>query len=383
MKQPPRLLVVLNGSLATPGHSVGGGDLVMLKFIRLSNLLPDVLIPISAQGHLAGQGKVFLTLRNLSLSTLGIIATFAARIIQALGQSLKHRTTYDIALAASPYAVDVLPVWFWRARRKGAVIYHIIPPRKAVNWATRIRFGLAALEQQITLRILRRACDFVVAGNEFTRAQLAPRLPGKPIYVLPAGFDAAAIDRVPLAKRDPNLACFIGRLVSQKGIFDLVQVMEGLRQTRPAMRLVIMGTGPEQPLLQAELERRQLRNVELAGFVTEAQKFARLREAAFFFFPSYEEGWGIALAEALYCGCRCVCYELPHYRSIFRDFPAYARLGDPEDFQRAVLAAGQGGPIPGQEEFIRQYDDPRIVAHLTDCLHAVAATSRKSSPPLP
>lgn len=368
---PLRLLVVLNGSLAAPGHSVGGGDLVMMKFIRLSRLQPDVIIPHSAKGHLRGQGKIYPTLRNLSLSTAGIIVTFLFRIAQTLWLSWRQRERYDIALAASPYAVDVLPVWFWRARRKGAVIYHLIPPRKAVNWSTRIRFGLAALEQRVTLRLLRRACDFIVAGNEHTRSQLALRLPDKPMFVLPAGFDAAAIDRVPPVPRNPDLACFIGRLVSQKGIFDLVQVMEGLRDSRPKLRLLLMGTGPEQEALRAEIQRRKLANIELAGFVTEEQKFARLREAAFFFFPSYEEGWGIALAEALYCGCRCICYELPHYRSIFGDYLAYARLGDPEDFRRAVLEAGAGGPKPGQEEFIRQYDDPQIVAHLTACLRTV------------
>ena len=49
-----------------------------------------------------------------------------------------------------------------------------------------------------------------------------------------------------------------------------------------------------------------------------------------------EEGWGIALAEALYCECRCLCYELPHYRSIFAEFPVYTRIGDPKDFARAL-----------------------------------------------
>lgn len=378
-EKPLSLLVVLNGSLAAPGHSIGGGDLVMLKFIRLSKLQPDVIVPKSARSCLAGHGRLYPTLANLSLSTPGIVVMFAVRIVQAFALALKHRAGYDVVLAASPYAVDVLPVWFWKARRKGAVIYHVIPPRKAVNWATRVRFGLAALEQRITLRILRRACDFIVAGNEFTRAQLARRLPGKPVFILPAGFDAAAVDRVAAVPKNPNLACFIGRLVSQKGIFDLVTVMSALCERRPALRLAIMGTGPEQELLKAEIARRQLNNIELAGFVTEEQKFARLREAAFFFFPSYEEGWGIALAEALYCGCRCVCYELPHYRSIFGEFPAYARLGDPEDFVRAIESCGDGAPPAGQQEFIRQYDDPRIVERLTGRLRKLVSAPHETT----
>ena len=34
-----------------------------------------------------------------------------------------------------------------------------------------------------------------------------------------------------------------------------------------------------------------------------------MKRSGFFFFPSYEEGWGIALAEALYCGCKAVCFK--------------------------------------------------------------------------
>jgi glycosyltransferase involved in cell wall biosynthesis len=267
--------------------------------------------------------------------------------------------------------VDVIPVWFWKARRKGAVIYHVIPDRKAVNLATRIRFGLAAMEQKITMAVLRRACDFIVAGNDYTKAQLAARFPGKPIFVLPAGFDAASIDGVPATAKEPNLACFIGRMVSQKGIFDLLKCMDEIRRTRPELQLVMVGTGPEREFFVAEMNRLNLAgNIRLSGFISEAEKITLLRKSAYFFFPSYEEGWGIALAEALYCECRCLCYELPHYRSIFGEFPAYVRLGDPADFVRVFH---QAGPVAaGQKAFLRQYDDPMVARQLTTHLETVA-----------
>jgi glycosyltransferase involved in cell wall biosynthesis len=277
-----------------------------------------------------------------------------------------------VALAASPFAVDVIPVWFWKARHKGAVIYHVIPERKAVNLMTRIRFGIAALEQKITLAILRRACDFIVAGNEMTRRELEGRLPGKPMFILPAGFDAGFIDRVPPQTKDPNLACFIGRMVSQKGIFDLLKIMAELARTHPEFRLVMVGTGPERDFFVSEMQRLKLANVQLAGFISEEEKIVLLKKSAFFFFPSYEEGWGIALAEALYCDCRCFCYELPHYRSIFGDFPSYIRLGDAGEFVRVF---NQCGPVAAdQKQFLRQYDDPNVARQLAEHLMAVAGT---------
>ncbi len=363
----------MNGSLAVAGRSTGGGDLVLFKFIRLSQMQPDVLIPESAQNFAVTAGRKILTRRNNRLSLFGIVWLFLMRIVQGIGCAWRNKKIYDVALAASPFGVDVIPVWFWKARHKGAVIYHVIPKRKAVNLETFVRFGLAALEQKITMAILRRACDFIVAGNEFTRRELEKLLPGKPMFILPAGFDAGFIDRLPPQAKDPLLACFIGRLVSQKGIFDLLKVMAALARTRPALRLVMVGTGPEKDFFISEMQRLKLTNIELAGFVTEEEKIALLKKSAYFFFPSYEEGWGIALAEALHCECRCICYELPYYRSVFGEFPAYARLGDADDFIRAFRESG--GVAPGQKNFMRQYDDPLVAQLLVEHLRAVARSS--------
>ena len=367
---PLSLFISLNGSLASQGQTVGGGDVVLFKFIRLSRTQPDVLIPKCAQTFVATRGRLFSTLSHRRLTTIRILGLFFARIIQGILWSFRNRRTYDIALAASPFGVDVIPVWLWKARHKGAVIYHLIPKRKAVNLATRIRFGLAATEQWIMLKVLRQACDFIVAGNEFTRRQIEERMPGKPIFILPAGFDAAVIDRVPPQSKDPNLGSFIGRLVSQKGIFDLLKMMAELSRSHPEFRLVMAGSGPERDFFVSEMQRMKLTNIQLAGFVSEEEKFLLLKKSKYFFFPSYEEGWGIALAEALYCECRCICYELPHYRSIFGDFPIYARLGDANDFVRAFRQSGDGAP--DQKNFMRQYDDPIVAQQLVEHLTVVA-----------
>jgi len=364
------LFISLNGSLASKGQTVGGGDVVLFKFIRLSGTQPDVLIPKCARTFIETRGRLFLTSSHSRLTTIRILAVFFIRIIQGVLWSFRNQQKYDVALAASPFSVDVIPVWFWKARRKGAVVYHLIPKRKAINLATHFRFGLARIEQWVMLKVLRRACDFIVVGNEFTKGQIEERMPGKPIFILPAGFNAAVIDRVPPQSKDPNLGCFLGRLVSQKGIFDLLKVMVELSRSHPEFRLVMAGSGPERDFFVSEVQRLRLTNIQMAGFVSEEEKFLLLKKSKYFFFPSYEEGWGIALAEALYCECRCICYELPYYRSVFGDFPVYARLGDPNDFIRAFHQAGE--VAAGQKDFMRQYDDPVVIQQLVGHLMAVA-----------
>jgi glycosyltransferase involved in cell wall biosynthesis len=132
----------------------------------------------------------------------------------------------------------------------------------------------------------------------------------------------------------------------------------------------MVGTGPERDFFVSEMQRLKLTNIQLAGFISEEEKIVLLKKSACFFFPSYEEGWGIALAEALYCECRCLCYQLPHYQSIFDDFPAYVRLGDPEDFIRVFHQCGS--IASGQQQFMRQYDDPHVARQLAGHLMTVA-----------
>ena len=375
------LLAIYNGTLAGGAKGIGGGDQVMLKCLNLSGIRPDVLVPSSARGLLRNPGRVFETRPTGSLSTAGILVTFVARIFQALWLGWRQRRhTYQIAVSVSGFAVDLIPLWFWNARIKGAIVYHLLPERKAVNLPTRIRFGLAALEQWLSLRLLRHICDYMVAGNEVTRRQLQAYLPGKPIFVLHAGFDAAALDRVPAPPKDPNLAVFIGRLTSQKGIFDLLKIMTEITRQTPGFRLVMVGNGPDREFLLAEIQRLKLDGVTLAGFVTDDQKARLLKEASYFFFPSYEEGWGIALAEALYCDCQCVAYELEHYRPVFGSHPAYARLGDWRDFLRAFLEVQGRAPDPEQKSFLRQYDDPNIARQFVQHLKQIASAPAGPGP---
>ncbi len=275
--------------------------------------------------------------------------------------------------------MELVPLLFSRARRKGAIIYHVIPERKAVNWATRLRFGLAAIENKISMRLIRKICDFIITGNDYAKGQFEALFPDKKVVVLHAGFNTKTIDRVPPEPKDMNQACFLGRLTSQKGIFDLVKVMEIIGQSHPEFRLIMMGTGPEREALVATIEKRNLRSMELKGFVSDEEKYSILQRSGFFFFPSYEEGWGIGLAEGMYCGALAVCYELPHYRSVFGPFPVYAELGNSEQFARGFLENRSRRAGPEQVEHMRQYDDTVVVQDLLEKLEVLSSENEEAT----
>ena len=108
----------------------------------------------------------------------------------------------------------------------------------------------------------------------------------------------------------------------------------------------MVGNGPDREFLLAEIQRLKLDGVTLAGFVTDDQKARLLKEASYFFFPSYEEGWGIAPGRSpllrlpvrgLRTGALPACFRQPP--------PAYARLGRLARFPPGV--PGSPGPRAG------------------------------------
>jgi glycosyltransferase involved in cell wall biosynthesis len=382
-----KILLIWNGTVAgsktTMLGEIGGGDQVIIKCVNQGTLRPDVMLPRSAANLIPGAGKLFLSKANFETGLIGLIFLLFVRTLQGIGHALKlRRAGYDFIIATSPFFFDLLPLLFAKAKHKGAIIYHITPPRKAVNLATRIRFALARIETVFSMQLVRWACDVLIVGNDHTGKQLEAIAPGLPWCVLHAGINTAKIDTFPDHPKHSRQACFLGRLTSQKGIFDLVEVMEIIGKTMPEFRLVMMGNGPERAALADAIQKRNLQNVILKGFVTDEEKYRILKESAFFFFPSFEEGWGIALAEALYCGCKAITYELPHYRSIFADYPLYVPLRDKAAFAQTLLDHRHDLAAPEQKSFIAQYDDAAVVRQFESGLEKLAAArdAGKSGP---
>jgi glycosyltransferase involved in cell wall biosynthesis len=101
------------------------------------------------------------------------------------------------------------------------------------------------------------------------------------------------------------------------------------RVTHIAYQLFIAGDGPlRKDLEQQALELGIADRVEFLGFIDENEKPGYLHSLDIFVMPSLAEGFGIALVEAMACGCACVVSDLP----VLRDVGAMSALYfDPTD----------------------------------------------------
>ncbi len=219
----------------------------------------------------------------------------------------------DIVVAASHFLPDAATVH--GAARRGAhgvvYIYHLVAGRDDRSPRTL----WAKTDERLSLALLRRSAQTVFSSNAGTAAELRRR--GFNPTHTDVGIDLASFQRARPAQAPP-LAVFVARLVPKKGLLDAIAAWPRVLERVPAARLVIAGSGPERAAAEARARAEGVADsVEWRGFISEDEKRALLAGARVFVAPSYEEGWGISVAEALASGLPVVAYRLPTLDELF------------------------------------------------------------------
>ena len=129
------------------------------------------------------------------------------------------------------------------------------------------------------------------------------------------GVSLSAIDRVEAGEKKFDV-CFVGGLRASKGIYDLIPIWTAVLVRFPKARLAIAGEGAKSVaedfrsiLISAGL----MENVSLLGALPSLQLYEVMKASRIFLSTSHEEGWGIAVCEALACGLPVVAFSLPAF----------------------------------------------------------------------
>jgi glycosyltransferase involved in cell wall biosynthesis len=155
-----------------------------------------------------------------------------------------------------------------------------------------------------TALLLRLADGLMVLSTEEKRQWQAFQ-PTLPIFTVKNPYVSSAGSRFPRAT-DRSLgrprALFVGRLIEEKGIFDLIEAFAAVRE-RPQYELVIAGEGPDERKLRDRISALRLQDhVKLTGHVCGAELSRLYSDATIFAFPSWDEGFPTVLAEAMDAG---------------------------------------------------------------------------------
>jgi len=188
----------------------------------------------------------------------------------------------------------------------------------------------------------------LIAVSEATRADLLRyyRLPeGRALTVL-SGVDEEFFALA--ARRAPEpFVLAVSTLHPHKNLDGLLRAFAAFAKARPGYRLIVCGmhgffTGP----LHELRERLGLGDaVEFPGWIPRADLLDLYRRAAFFVYPSFFEGFGIPVVEALASGVPTACSAIEPLLAHVGDAALTFNPHDPEAICRTLLRLADEAPL--------------------------------------
>ncbi len=98
-----------------------------------------------------------------------------------------------------------------------------------------------------------------------------------------------------------KLILYVGRLINQKGIFDLLKAFQILSGKQSDLGLLLIGSGEQEKQYKDFCLEYNLKNVFFAGFVHQEELPLYYAVADVFVLPTHSDPWGLVLNEAMAC----------------------------------------------------------------------------------
>lgn len=253
----------------------------------------------------------------------------------------------DVIYTDSDYFCDTIPATFYKLKYKSkwiAMTHHRISVIKN-GFKSFVITLISSKMQGFSYNLFKKYADkILILKTEMGRIikKLLTSKGASPLkfeYVL-NGVDVKFIESVP-ARQKIYDGCFLGGLRPNKGLYEIVSIWKNVCRTKERAILILIGH--IDPIYLKELKRqisknKLERNVKIFGFVSdERKKVEYLKSSRVFIFPSYEEGFGIAVLEAMACGLPVVAWDLPVYHEVFPKGMVKVPVGDVKKFAEEVL----------------------------------------------
>jgi glycosyltransferase involved in cell wall biosynthesis len=278
-----------------------------------------------------------------------------------------------------------------RAARSRGVPYVITPHGMLDPWSLSQKRWKKRLALALGYKAMLNRAAALHMLNADERRLIAPLGLTAPMPVLANGIfleeidptpspDAFAINYPQLAGRD--YVIFVGRLHQKKGLDYLADAFRVVSAQLPEARLVVAGPDDgaklafEERIASADLNDRVIMTGPLYG----ARKWMALAGAACFCLPSRQEGFSVAILEALACRVPVVVSEACHFGEVASAGAGTETPLDPQRIAEAICRylrdreLRQSAGIAGRRLVEEQYTWPKIAEQSVD-LYQYRATS--------
>lgn len=278
---------------------------------------------ISADYRIVNSNSTFKNLFSLGIKSVILISRFLFSSEPKKIASLDEKT---VIYSSSDLFWEVIPAYYLKLKNKNIkwiqVIHHTYPDWKKRAGNKLINFFGFYL-QRFSLWLIKKKSDKIIVLNYLVRDSIVQMgFPPNKIYLSYNGINFDYIDKIEKAQSVYE-GVFLGRLSPSKGISDLIEIWKNVCLDFSTAKLAIIGGSDKKAKLDLieNIKANELdKNIDFLGYLEDHKAFAILKSAKVFLFPSHEEGWGIAIAEAMACGLPVVSWNLPVYKSVFKNY---------------------------------------------------------------
>jgi glycosyltransferase involved in cell wall biosynthesis len=278
------------------------------------------------------------------LNNLGPVLSNLLRSMLSCILVVKNFGKFDVVYSSSDFLNDTIPAFFLklidRRLKWVAVTHYLIPPpgQRDGNFIANL---FSFFSQRISVTLMRTYVDEVITSSMFLKKQLVSLgVQKNKIQVGSNGVNIKLIDSIVSDSSRYYDACFAARLHPSKGIYDVIDTWELVCKSKPNAKLVMAGYGKDEVVneLRGRIARKGLNNnVELVGFRKSSDVYKFMKKSKLFLYGDTENGWGIAIAEAMASKCVVLAYDLPVYKEIYEDSIVYVPCRNINKFAGAIL----------------------------------------------
>ena len=248
----------------------------------------------------------------------------------------------DFVYSASDYFPDIITSVLLRRKssfcRWIAIIHHKTKFNRD-NFFTILSSSFAIVLQNFSWFLISKRADLILLydSNEGLEISHSNFFEGKSVGFVRNGIDFSVIKRAKPYDFAPDILLCGGPRQS-KGVMDLPPLLKYIKNRFPDVTVGVAGHGTDKVIAALKRELKAIgmeSNVTFFGNLPKMELYGLMKSAGMIISLSYEEGWGIAMREALACGRPCVAYKLAAFDNLERHLK-FVKLGDIEAMSTEV-----------------------------------------------
>lgn len=150
-----------------------------------------------------------------------------------------------------------------------------------------------------------KRCDAVATVSECWKEFISSFIPSEKVWIIPNPVESKIFinKRDKIKKNHQVQILFSGKLVKNKGVLDLIDVVSSYRKEFQNTKVILMGDGELYDECKNNIQEAKIDNiVSMTGYVGEEEKILIFKASDIFVLPTYEDALPVAVLEALSAG---------------------------------------------------------------------------------